>query len=222
MNYVTRAQWGARNPRAINGLSRVDTLVFHYSAADADEQSDHKRCAARVKGIQNYHMDTKGWQDIAYNFLICKHGYVFEGRGWSARSAATGNDNNHTLACCFLGDDTKNRDDVTAAGRKAMVELAKVFVRVFPYGRQFKGHRDFMGTECPGDEIHGFVTSEAFRKLVLDVDIDKVAWPVPTPQWFIDWMVWLGGGRKTPRPAKVPVRIPEWAFDLRKKVLGNG
>lgn len=32
--------------------------------------------------VQNYHMDTKGWADIGYNFLVGEDGLAYEGRGW--------------------------------------------------------------------------------------------------------------------------------------------
>jgi hypothetical protein len=92
MRLVTRQQWGARPPRSIVPLpgSAIDTTVFHYSGADADEQADHAKCAGRVRGIQRFHMDTRGWLDIAYSFLVCVHGYVFAARGYGVRTAATG------------------------------------------------------------------------------------------------------------------------------------
>jgi len=103
MKFVSRAGWHAREPTSVTALPRPTELVYHYSAADADEQSDHANCPKRVRGIQNFHMDTRKWNDVAYSFLVCKHGYVFEGRGWRHRTAATGDANGYTLACCFLG-----------------------------------------------------------------------------------------------------------------------
>lgn len=175
MDLVTRSQWGASPARATTRLDKrgVVELVYHYSAADADEQADHANCARRVKGIQTFHMGpAREWSDIAYNFLVCKHGTVFEGRGWDIRSAATGAANDYSLACCFLGDDTAGRDDVTVKGRLALVELARLFKGRYPNGRRFGGHRDHMQTSCPGDEIHSFIRSAAFRKAV-DTDDPK-------------------------------------------------
>jgi hypothetical protein len=210
---VTRRAWGAKEPRGFTQLSAraIDTLVFHYSAADSDEQSDHANCPGRVRGVQAFHMGPqRGWSDIAYNFLVCKHGYVFEGRGWGIRSAATGNANDHTLAVCFLGDDTKGRDDVTNAGRQGLVDIAHSFV--VKYGQtRMKGHRDFMSTACPGDEIYGFVTSRRFRDMVDRADEPKL-WPVPIPSWWWAWARWRLQGRKGPRPASAPARIPDWAW----------
>lgn len=161
---VTRRGWGARPPKAVNILPKVDTIVAHYSAANADEQSDHANCASRVRSIQNYHMDTQGWNDIAYNFLTCKHGYVFEGRGFW-RSGATGNDNSHTVAVCFLGDDTVNKDDLGVKGRQALADAFRhIELRI---GKKlWRGHRDFMATSCPGNEIYKLIASPEFKKLV--------------------------------------------------------
>lgn len=159
MDVVTRKDWGARRPRGTPPLApeAVEFLVVHYSAADADEQALHRNCAGRVRGIQNYHMDHNGWADIAYHWLVCKHGYVFRGRGWRTMGAATYGANSRTVAVCFLGDDTAGRDDVTAAGRDAIATLWEFVQRNAPNVQGVRGHRDFYNTACPGDELYRYV-----------------------------------------------------------------
>jgi hypothetical protein len=122
-------------------------------------------------------MVTQGWADIAYSFVLCKHGYVFVGRGWGIRTAATGEANSYTLAACFLGDDSKLRDDLTYQGRLAMVDVGREFVR--RYGMNgtvemtFDGHRDHMQTACPGDEIYAYHKSAAFERAIVGYDPTK-------------------------------------------------
>ena len=158
-NLVTRKAWGARPPRDTTYLDprEVKYLVVHYTASNADEQADHANCAARVRGVQNYHMDANGWSDIAYNWVVCKHGYIFRGRGWKVRSAATGPANGYTVAVCFLGDDTQNSDDVTAAGRAGIQEVHAFVKRNAPNLIAVRGHRDFMSTSCPGDQLYAWL-----------------------------------------------------------------
>ncbi len=158
---VTRAAWGARRPRSTTPLaeSAVRFLVVHYSGMHSDEQADHRNCASRVRGIQRYHMDTKRWHDIAYNWLVCKHGYIFRGRGWRVRSAATGPANGYSVAVCFLGDDVTGRDDVTELGRAAIRGVFAFVARNGPHLEGARGHRDFMDTACPGDELERFARS---------------------------------------------------------------
>jgi hypothetical protein len=168
-NYVSRAAWGADPPASrptVLLASRVDTVVFHYSSMEAERRALHAGCAPVVRSIQSFHQDTRGWNDIAYNFLVCHHGYIYEGRGIENKSAATGADNSHTLAVCFLGGDNKLRDDVTPSGRAAMVEITRWIRQRRPAVRYYRGHRDFMATSCPGDELYKYIRSSVFAAQV--------------------------------------------------------
>lgn len=176
--YVSRAAWGAQRPKEMPvtlAAGAVDTVVFHYTAALADTRERHDDCAMRVRGVQAFHQRGRGWNDIAYNFLVCRHGYVFEGRGIDAKSAATGDDNHHTIAVCFLGADREGRDDVTDAGREALVNVTRYIREQRPSARKVAGHRDFMPTSCPGDEIYGYIRSAAFEQQVAGSDRKRLA-----------------------------------------------
>jgi hypothetical protein len=140
----------------------VRFLVVHYSAMDADERDRHSECSARVRGIQRYHMTSDqltpgGASDIGYSWLVCKHGYVFKGRGFRVIPAATGGANSYTQAVCFLGNDSVGRDDVTPKGRQAIREVLAFLQRNAPNLEGVRGHRDFGSTRCPGDELYRFV-----------------------------------------------------------------
>lgn len=39
--------------------------------------------------MQTYHMESKNWDDIAYNFIVGGDGAVYEGRGWEKQGAHT-------------------------------------------------------------------------------------------------------------------------------------
>jgi hypothetical protein len=127
---------------------------------NADEQRLHRNCAARVRGMQRFHMETRGWLDVAYNHVFCRHGYVFVGRGFGARSAANGtNDvNDHYFAVCFLGDDSAGRADVTPEARRALRQLIAEYRRRYPKATQVRPHSDFVATQCPGDELRALIS----------------------------------------------------------------
>lgn len=219
MATISRTQWGARSPKQRTTLpwSSVDALVIHYSAAYSDELPDYK---ARVRGIQNYHMLTNGWSDIAYNWLVARNGDKFEGRGFGVMSAATLHHNDHTQAICFLGSDRPGRDDVTDKGRRAISEL--IFKAEKESGKKIGhvhvqhgtkptlalgGHRDFVQTECPGDELYHFITLKGWN---VYRSKPKVGYPAK----FFQWAAWyLGEGKykghqrdKRMRP-KVPMPL---------------
>ena len=160
MILVTRKEWNARAPKNRTSLSKAvqKGTALHYSGANADELAEHKKCTARVRAIQNFHMDNRGWSDIAYSFLVCKHGVIFEGRGVGIRTAANGTNagNDAFHAVCFLGDDTANRDDVTDPGRRAIKDAVSR-CNAWAGRKEVRPHSFFKPTGCPGDELRSWI-----------------------------------------------------------------
>lgn len=193
MNIITRSGWAARSPKSRDSLpwSNIDTVFVHYTASLADETGDPR---ARMRGIQNYHMDTKGWNDVAYNFAFAKTGEILEGRGWCVKSAATGKENGHSVAFVFLGADKAGRDDVTKSGRAALGSLIRQARTMKGHGLMVKGHTEAPGvageTECPGKEILAYVHLKGWEH---DEDV-KFQYPAK----FFQWAAWyLGEGAYT-------------------------
>lgn len=164
MELVTREAWGARKPRSTTPLPDTDVrgTAVHYSAAAADQVADHGQCAGRVRSIQNYHMDANDWVDIAYSWLTCQHGSAFQGRGWGIRTAANGTNpsNDHYHACCFLGADKADRDDVQPAGRLAIAGVLAEGRRRYPHAWEVRPHSDFKATACPGNELRAWIGAD--------------------------------------------------------------
>ena len=169
---VTRAEWGARPPKLVTPLSwtLVDTLFVHYTSMLSDQTGDPK---AKMRGIQNYHMDTKGWADFAYNQAFSASGLILEGRKWAVHNAATGVENSHSQAVVFLGGDKEGRDDVTPKGRTALGELIReaIAVKSRHGGRGGKtlailGHTQAPGqagsTACPGKELLSYIAMKGW------------------------------------------------------------
>jgi hypothetical protein len=142
-------------------MGEVRGVAVHYSGMNADEQRLHANCAARVRGMQRYHMEERGWLDIAYNHVFCRHGFVFVGRGFGVRSSANGTkeSNDHYFAVCFLGDDSAGRADVTREARRALEGLITEYRRHYPKAREVRPHSDFFATACPGDELRALITT---------------------------------------------------------------
>jgi hypothetical protein len=137
----------------------VRGVAVHYTGMNSDEQRLHEHCAARIRGIQNFHLDEQDWLDIAYNHLFCRHGVVFAGRGFGARSAANGTAraNDAYFAICFLGDDSAGRADITPEARRALAALVREYRRRYPGARRVRPHSDFFATNCPGDELRRLI-----------------------------------------------------------------
>jgi hypothetical protein len=158
---IKRTAWGARRARGRERLdpTRVRGVALHYSGMNSDEQADHRKCAGRVLAMQRYHMQQRGWLDVAYNHVLCGHGYVFVGRGFGIRSAANGTRaaNDRYFAVCFLGDDTAGRADVTPKAYAALGELLRSYDRRVPRALEVRPHSDFVATPCPGQELRRYI-----------------------------------------------------------------
>ncbi len=214
-----RHEWGARKPKSPATIisANVDALAHHYSSMGAESRKNHADCAEVVRSIQNFHMDTRGWNDIAYSWLYCHHGHAYEGRGWGAMTAATLGANDHTQAACFLGADVKNHDDVTVPGREAATHLTREFLRKFGANCTVGGHRDWTQTTCPGEEIYAWIKAQGWK---VKGDVSSEPWPIPMKPWFWAWAKWQRDRFQyatrakwmAARPKSAPARVPDWAW----------
>ena len=94
--YVTRAQIGLRAPNGSHSLvpSQVKNTAFHYPGTanpiNAVGDAGFRRVCSALRGWQTYHMDTRGWSDIAYCIAVDQVGRAYTLRGINIRSAANG------------------------------------------------------------------------------------------------------------------------------------
>lgn len=141
---VTRAGWGADESLRCNAdgtpksswsfYSTGKLIVHHTVTANADPDP-----AATVRAIYQYHVQSRGFIDIAYNFLVDANGTIYKGRysgpngtcyqdtvtgenanGLGVTGAHTGGWNSGTMGIAVLG----NYEEVplSEATRGALVE----------------------------------------------------------------------------------------------------
>ena len=168
MTFITRAQWGARPPKSNGNAIGAHPLgvAVHYSAANLGSSPD-SLCDDKVRGIQNYHIDHNGWADIAYSFLVCPHGNVFEGRGTGKGSAANGTTQGNLdyYAVCALG----GPKDTPSVLMLDSIGDAIGLCRNAGAAAKVIGHRDLFPTACPGTALYAFVTAGRWAKLVVKI-----------------------------------------------------
>ncbi len=152
MKFVTRSEWGADDASVADLWA--DTVTVHWAGTPSGNPS-HAQCAGVVRSFQRYHMNTHGWSDIAYNLVVCAHGYVFEGRGKGKRSAANGDysSNSASYAICYLLGDG---EPFTDEAKDAINDASEYLV---PGPREWAVHQDWVGTGCPGNKITSWVRS---------------------------------------------------------------
>jgi len=152
IRWVPRASWlAARSSGDENRWGAVRYgIAVHWTAVDILGRK-HILCGTQVRGIQRYHQLSKGWADIAYNYVICSHGYVFVCRGEQSASAANGTTaaNQTYPAVCFMSGP---HDPLPLAAWAAFDDL-RLYLMQRKVGPKVSPHLLFTTTECPGPVI---------------------------------------------------------------------
>ncbi|WP_168210493.1 N-acetylmuramoyl-L-alanine amidase [Persicimonas caeni] len=151
---VTRSQWGARNPSKVCGSSHDPyRQAIHHTYSPRTDGDIH----ATMRGIQAYHIDSNGWCDIGYHFVVSQAGKVYQGRSREDRTGAhVGGQNSGNIGTCFIGDFTSQTP--SDAQINAAAQIVGWVGRTYgiPFNRtSIKGHREHAGqsTSCPGDNL---------------------------------------------------------------------
>ncbi|TDE15900.1 FG-GAP-like repeat-containing protein [Jiangella asiatica] len=163
-----RSQWGAdESMRAdpptfgqVNGAFVHHTVsATQYSAADVPSM---------IRSIYVYHVRSRGWNDIGYNFIIDRFGRIWEGRYGGINRAVTGAHtagyNDDAFAASALG--TYTDSPPTAQMLRAYEELFGWKFGIHGVNPRhavnydgeswpaIAGHRDAAATACPGDALY--------------------------------------------------------------------
>lgn len=204
-----RDVWGANlpptGPMAVEEPGDVRFLLVHHSASTNNYSAGDS--IGFLRSFYNYHTSaTKGWPDIAYNFLVDRYGNIFEGRHGSivspVRGDATGGSQGFALLACFIGD---HRDVApTGEAQSAMVALLAWLAGAYsidpapgattefvsrgsnlhPAGTVVEtptitGHRTMSRTTCPGDEAFALV-EHSFPEQVAAALASMTQDPIPS------------------------------------------
>ncbi|HHB79595.1 MAG TPA: T9SS type A sorting domain-containing protein [Saprospiraceae bacterium] len=148
-------------------FTTVTHLIVHHSAG-TNFSADW---AAVVRAIWHYHVDTHGWDDIGYNWLIDPNGVLYEGRPDNVRGAHFSGHNTGTMGVCVLGNfhDANPKISPKPAAINKLEHLLcwkSEKENLDPLATKYHassglnlkviaGHRDSgSGTACPGDSLY--------------------------------------------------------------------
>jgi len=177
---VLRAAWGADESirRAAPAYaSQVRFVVVHHTAGTNDYT--RAQAPAIVRGIERFHVQSNGWNDIGYNFLVDRFGTVYEGRyggvdrnviGAHALGFNTGSVGIALIGSYGSAAPSKTALDALERLIAWRLDLAHVDPtstltvtsggsEKYPNGvavqlRAVSGHRDTGSTECPGNLLY--------------------------------------------------------------------
>jgi uncharacterized protein with LGFP repeats len=173
---ISRAAWGAAKNTPCDSptvVSETRGAVVHHTAGT--NTYTKAESASIVRATQAYHMKSRNWCDIGYNFLVDKYGQVFEGRNGGVdkqvRAAHSGNAavNTYTVGVSMMG--TFSTSAPTNATKDAVARLISWRLGIsgtpttgtYSLGgktlHRIAGHRDVVGTECPGAAAYAWLSA---------------------------------------------------------------
>ena len=135
---ISRAGWNA-DSKYLNWAPEfypAKKIIVHHTADNITATGTQAYYAKLVRSIYYYHAVTRGWGDIAYNFLIDPLGNIYEGRySDNDPSSPSGEDvygngvigghtsgyNTGTVGIAVLG--TYSNSDISAAARASLERL---------------------------------------------------------------------------------------------------
>jgi hypothetical protein len=201
---LPRSSWKA-NDEILRGrpryASKIAFAVVHHTAGTNSYTA--AQSPAIVRGIELYHVEGNGWNDIGYNFLVDKYGQVFEGRAGGIERNVIGAHaegfNTGSTGVALIGN--YNTASVSSAAENALVSLLAWRLDVahvdplstvswasggnpkYPRGRLVRlraisGHRDTGFTSCPGTKLYARLPTVAQR--VAALGLPKLYTPVVT------------------------------------------
>lgn len=184
-SYVPRSSWGGLSNTAYHPLASVSQLVVHHTVS-ANSASDW---AATVRGFYDYHVNTLGWSDIGYNWLVAPDGTIFQGRAHrpngntNVRGAHAGGHNSYTMGLSYIGTYSNVNPTQAAFESGAQVLAWKAEERGIDPSL-IRGHRNYKQTSCPGDALYARLF-DTLRPRVSDI-LDGDA-PEPEPPYDTLW-----------------------------------
>jgi len=126
---------------------RIDEVGVHHTwsptAADYRGQST-------IAGVRHYHMDTKGWRDNGYHWMIAPNGDVWRCRPMLETGAHIAGRNEHTVGISFIAN-FDVQDPATFGGLRAGYQVIAALCRRYELDLpNIRFHREFADKTCPG------------------------------------------------------------------------
>ena len=139
-------------------IEKVKYLIVHHSGMDHGEDP--------VAEIRKLHVETNGWDDIGYHFIILEDGTTVDGRPTDSVGAHCLGYNAVSFGVCIAGFGDK-------ATPAQMFSLGRLYTRlrmVMPNGLGIKPHNEFKNTICPGFSLpwEDFIAREQISGLDFD------------------------------------------------------
>ncbi|RVU86234.1 hypothetical protein EOL70_01945 [Leucothrix sargassi] len=129
----------------------INKITIHHTATRNEYGTTDLQ---RLRSARRYHIERRGWGDIAYHYLIAADGTIYQGRDESYRGGSSTNyglDNNLLIA--VMGNfEVENPTQQALNSLTQLISNRMLHYDISP--NNIKTHRDHIATLCPGARLH--------------------------------------------------------------------
>ncbi|MCI2228156.1 N-acetylmuramoyl-L-alanine amidase [Polaribacter sp. MSW13] len=172
-NHCSRSCWdpnGTHPAQTSPSYTNVTHIIVHHTG-DGVVFPANTDYAAKVRYYWDLHVNTNGWSDIGYNWLIDRNGVIYEGRGSGVSGAHFSGHNAGTMGVSMIGDFTLESPSASALNSlKNLIAWEATDKNVDVTGVSYhassglnlnniSGHKDGGATSCPGTDLYSLLPS---------------------------------------------------------------
>ncbi len=168
-SFCNRTCWDSNgtHPAQSNPTQTTPTHIIVHHTGDGIVFPTNTDYADKVRFYWDLHVNTNGWSDIGYNWLIDRNGIIYEGRGDSILGAHFSGMNGGTMGVALIGDFTLETPSTNAINSlKDLIAWEATDKNIDVIGTSYhissgltlnnvSGHLDGgSGTQCPGTDLY--------------------------------------------------------------------
>lgn len=163
VRYVSRAEWGARDPVLPMRAHELVRLTIHHTGT---AQSTARGVPEKLRALQQFSQRDDSlsngrrkpaWADVPYHFYLGVDGTLGEGRDprYAGDSNTPYDPAGHLLV---VVEGNFERDTLSTAQRHALDLLVPALARRFGIPpERLASHRDYARTSCPGEHLYALL-----------------------------------------------------------------
>jgi hypothetical protein len=202
---ISRAGWGADESikrGSPNYFDRLGVVFVHHTASASNYGAAD--VPALIRGFYRFHVLSRGWFDIGYNYLVDRYGRIYEGRSGgitrNVRGAQVSGFNTGSAGVALIGTYSSTAPtDVQMTALRDVIGWRLDIAHVDPLGtaplvsaggdryragtvvpvRAISGHRDVGSTSCPGANVYARLP--ALREEIAALPLLRIYGPVVAP-----------------------------------------
>ena len=159
LSVMPRSSWtrsGIAKPNECYSINGVNRLTVHHDGMPPVALRGQADAARRIESIRSSHVNSRGFADIGYHYIIDPTGRVWEGRPSWKQGAHVKDQNEHNIGILVLGNFDVQRPTPQALAsldQFLAMQMQKYSVRL----NNVYTHKEIGQSQCPGTNLQRYM-----------------------------------------------------------------